>query len=214
MMNRGTRRGSQSSWLDARISRRRVLAFSTLIGIGAFVGYKLLGGVGDFRINTVEAKTPSFDPNSYRFVVDGLVENPISLTYSELTALPSVRQVSDFHCVEGWGVKDVRWEGVRTQTILDLVRPKPEAAFITFHALDGVYTDSLSMGQASLPDALLAYRMYEQPLPPEHGYPLRFVMPKMYGYKGVKYLYRLEFVSTQSIGYWEDRGWQMNAWIA
>jgi DMSO/TMAO reductase YedYZ molybdopterin-dependent catalytic subunit len=202
------------SWMDARISRRRVFAFAALIGIGAAVGYKLLGGFGGFRINTVESNTPRFDPGSYRFVVDGLVENPLSLTYDQLLALPAVRQVSDFHCVEGWGVKDVRWEGVRLQTVLDIVHPKTEAAFITFHALDGVYTDSLSIGQASLPDALIAYRMYEQPLPPEHGYPLRFIMPKMYGYKGAKYLYRLEFVSTQAIGYWEDRGWQIDGWIA
>src|SRR6266702_2415680 len=144
-------------WLDSRISRRRLVAFSGLIAIAGFLGYKLLGGFGGFRINTVEPRNPRFEPESYRFVVDGLVENPISLTFDQLLALPSVRQVSDFHCVEGWGVKDVRWEGVRLQTILDMVRPKPEAAFITFYSLDGVYTDSLSVGQASLPDALIVY---------------------------------------------------------
>jgi DMSO/TMAO reductase YedYZ molybdopterin-dependent catalytic subunit len=122
--------------------------------------------------------------------------------------------VSDFHCVEGWGVKDVRWQGVRLQTLLDMVHPKPEAAYITFHSLDGVYKESLSLGQASLPDTLLAYHMYEKPLEPDHGYPLRFVMPRMYGYKGAKYLYRLEFAATQAVGYWEERGWQMDAWIA
>jgi DMSO/TMAO reductase YedYZ molybdopterin-dependent catalytic subunit len=205
---------STRSWLDTRISRRRLGAFSALIAIGGFVGYRLLGGFGGFRINTVEPKNPNFDPASYRFVVDGMVDNPISLTYDQLLALPSVHQISDFHCVEGWGVKDVRWEGVRLQTILDLVHPKQEAGFVTFHSLDGFYTDSLSLGQASLPDALLAYRMYEQPLPAEHGYPLRFIMPKMYGYKGAKFLYRMEFVSSQITGYWEQRGWQLNAWIA
>ncbi|HTE85024.1 MAG TPA: molybdopterin-dependent oxidoreductase [Dehalococcoidia bacterium] len=213
-MSASTGAPSGPSWLDTRISRRRLVAFSGLIGIGAFLGYRLLGGFGGFRINTVEPKNPAFDPASYRLVVDGMVDSPISLTYDQLLALPSVRQVSDFHCVEGWGVKDVRWEGVRLQTILDAVHPKPEAAFITFHSLDGFYADSLSLGQASLPDALVAYRMYEQPLPPEHGYPLRFIMPKMYGYKGAKYLYRMEFVSTQVVGYWEQRGWQMNAWLA
>jgi DMSO/TMAO reductase YedYZ molybdopterin-dependent catalytic subunit len=208
-----TNRESES-WLDGRISRRRLLSFSALIGIGGFLGYKLLGGFGGFRINTVEPKNPAFDPVIYRFVVDGLVEKPVSLTYDELLALPRVRQVSDFHCVEGWGVKDVRWEGVRLQTILDMVVPKPDAAFITFQSLDGFYADSLSLGQASLPDALIAYRMYEQPLEPEHGFPLRFIMPRMYGYKGAKFLYRLQFVSTQEVGYWEQRGWQLNAWIA
>ena len=122
--------------------------------------------------------------------------------------------MSDFHCVEGWGVKDVRWEGVRLQTVLDMVQPKREAAFISFYSLDGFYTDSLSLGQAALPDALIAYKMYEQPLEADHGYPLRFVMPKMYGYKGAKYLYRMEFVPTQITGYWEQRGWQINGWLA
>lgn len=205
---------ARSSWLDTRISRRRLVAVSALAGIGAFVGYKLMGGFGAFRINRVEPKNPAFDPVNYRFVVDGLVEKPLSLTYDQLLALPSVRQVSDFHCVEGWGVKDVRWEGVRLQTILDLVQPKKEAAFISFYSLDGFYTDSLSLGQASLPDALIAYKAYEQPLEPDHGYPLRFVMPKMYGYKGAKYLYRMEFVPTQITGYWEQRGWQINGWLA
>jgi DMSO/TMAO reductase YedYZ molybdopterin-dependent catalytic subunit len=205
---------SHASWLDTRISRRRLVALSALTAIGGLVGYKLLGGFSGFRINTVEPKNPAFEAASYRFVVDGLVEKPLSLTYDELLALPSVNQVSDFHCVEGWGVSDVRWQGVRLQTILDMARPKPEASFITFHSLDGYYTDSLSVGQSSLPDALLAYHMYEKPLPPEHGYPLRFVMPKMYGYKGAKFLYRLEFAATQATGYWEERGWQVNGWIA
>jgi DMSO/TMAO reductase YedYZ molybdopterin-dependent catalytic subunit len=204
----------RQGWLDTRISRRRLLSLSALTAIGGLIGYKLLGGFGGFRINTVEAKNPAFDAASYRFVVDGLVEQPLSLTYDELLALPSVSQVSDFHCVEGWGVSDVRWQGVRLQTLLDMARPKPEASFITFHSLDGFYTDSLSVGQASLPDALVAYHMYEKPLTPEHGYPLRFVMPKMYGYKGAKFLYRLEFVTTQTTGYWEERGWQVNGWLA
>jgi DMSO/TMAO reductase YedYZ molybdopterin-dependent catalytic subunit len=202
------------SWLDTRVSRRRLIALSALAGVGALIGYKLLGGFGGFRINTVEPGPPAFDPVSYRFVVDGLVDNSLSLTYDQLLALPGVKQISDFHCVEGWSVPDVRWEGVRLQTILDLVHPKPNAAYITFHSLDGYYSDSLSLGQASLPDALIAYRMYEQPLSPDHGRPLRFIMPKMYGYKGAKYLYRMEFVATQAIGYWEQRGWQVNGWLA
>jgi DMSO/TMAO reductase YedYZ molybdopterin-dependent catalytic subunit len=202
------------SWLDTRISRRRLAAVSALLGVGALIGYRLLGGFGGFRINTVEPGPPAFDPATYRFVVDGLVENPISLTYEQLLALPSVKQVSDFHCVEGWSVPNVRWEGVRLQTLLDMVRPKAEAAYLTFHALDGYYTDSLSLGQASLPDALIAYKMYDQPLTPDHGRPLRFIMPRMYGYKGAKFLYRMEFAATQAIGYWEQRGWQINGWLA
>ena len=201
------------SWLDYRISRRRLFAFSSIAVAGGLLGFKILNGLSGFRINTAEASTPKFDPVSYRFVVDGLVENPISLSYDELLQLPSVRQVSDFHCVEGWSVPNVRWQGVRLQTVLDIVRPRPNAGFITFHALDGVYTDSLAVRHASYPDALFAYQMNDQPLTPDHGHPLRFIMPHMYGYKGAKFLDRLEFAVTQATGYWEERGWQVDAWI-
>ena len=201
------------SWLDYRISRRRLFAFSSIAVAGGVLGFKVLNGLSGFRINTAEARTPSFDPVNYRFVVDGLVENAISLTYDELLELPNARQVSDFHCVEGWSVPNVRWQGVRMQAILDIVKPRANAGFITFHALDGVYTDSLAVRHASYPDALIAYRMNDLPLTPDHGHPLRFIMPQMYGYKGTKYLYRLEFVQTQATGYWEQRGWQVDAWI-
>lgn len=203
----------QTSWLDTRISRRRLFAVSALLAGGGFLGTKLLGGLSGFRINTAEAQTPGFDAASYQFRVDGLVENPITLSYDQLQQLPSVQQVSDFHCVEGWVVQNVRWQGVRTQTILDIVKPLPSAKYITFHALDGVYVESLSIEQATYPDALLAYTMNGAPLSPDHGHPLRFVMPHMYGYKGAKYLYRLEFAATQVTGYWEQRGWQIDAWL-
>jgi DMSO/TMAO reductase YedYZ molybdopterin-dependent catalytic subunit len=201
------------SWLDYRISRRRLFAFSSLAAVGGLLGFEVLRGLSGFRINTAEAKTPVFDPVNYRFVVDGLVDNPISLSYDELLALPNTRQVSDFHCVEGWSVPNVRWQGVRMQTLLDIVKPQAKAAFITFHALDGVYFDSLAIRHASYPDAMIAYQMNDQPLTPDHGRPLRFIMPHMYGYKGAKYLYRLEFAETQATGYWEQRGWQVDAWI-
>jgi DMSO/TMAO reductase YedYZ molybdopterin-dependent catalytic subunit len=157
---------------------------------------------------------PEFNEQTYRLLVDGLVDRPLNLSYSELLALPGVRQVSDFHCVEGWGVDDVPWEGVRLSTLIDMVRPKPEARFITFHSMTDLYRDSLSLQQALLPDAILAYRMYDKPLPEPHGAPLRLVYPRMYGYKGPKWVYRLSFEGNREIGYWEQRGWDVDAWIS
>ena len=96
-----------------RISRRRLLlagVIGTTLGVG---GFRLLRLPGGFRINTVERPTPAVDPSTYRLRIDGAVARPMTLTLDELQALPSVRQISDFHCVEGWGVNDVRWEGVR-----------------------------------------------------------------------------------------------------
>ncbi|HRC61842.1 MAG TPA: molybdopterin-dependent oxidoreductase, partial [Dehalococcoidia bacterium] len=105
--------------------------FLTLIGGGALLGYggaRVWGrAIKGWRYNTVEKPVPNFDREEYRLVVDGMVERPLTLTYSELRALPAIRQVSDFHCVEGWGVDDVQWDGVRLQTIIDLVRPTSTA---------------------------------------------------------------------------------------
>lgn len=196
---------------EPRVSRRRLLWLGA--GAALLIGgaCRVLTGLGGFRINEVEAQTPAFDPDAFRLTVDGAVANPLSLSWDELLALPAVSQVSDFHCVEGWGVKDVRWQGVRLQTLVDLVQPR-NPAFITFHSLGGVYKDSLTIDQALLPDTLLAYRMYEQPLTPPHGRPLRLIVPQMYGYKGPKWLTRVEFTGQRLVGYWEQRGWQIDGW--
>ena len=198
---------------------RRVLSRARFLGLlgggaaSALLAGRAFGLVGGWRINTVENPTPAFDPATYRLVIDGLVEQPLTLTYEELRALPAVRQVSDFHCVEGWGVDDVVWDGVRMQSVIAMARPLPDAGFVTFHSMGGVYRDSLTMEQASLPDALIAYDMAERPLASEHGAPLRLVMPRMFGYKGSKWLHRIEFLDRRDIGYWEARGWRVDAWI-
>lgn len=195
-----------------RISRRRLFLLGAGAIAGTAAGFKLLSGFGGFRINQAEASTPAFDPQTFRLSIDGDVQNPTTFTWEELLALPRAAQVSDFHCVEGWGVDSVRWEGVRLQTIVDLVKPG-KAPFITFHSLGGEYSDSLSLPQAAYPDVLLAYHMYEKPLSPQHGRPLRLIVPHMYGYKGPKWLTRIEFAPSQAIGYWEQRGWQLDAWL-
>jgi DMSO/TMAO reductase YedYZ molybdopterin-dependent catalytic subunit len=195
-----------------RVSRRRLFLLGAGAILGTAAGFKLLRGFGGFRINEVESSTPVFDPATFTLTVDGAVQNPIMLSWDELLKLPSTSQVSDFHCVEGWGVNDVRWQGVRLQTIIDIVRPI-DAPFITFHSMGGVYSDSLTMEQAAFPDVLLAYHMYEQPLSPRHGRPLRLIVPHMYGYKGPKWLTRIEFAKDQLVGYWEQRGWQIDGWL-
>ncbi|MGH2583297.1 MAG: molybdopterin-dependent oxidoreductase [Dehalococcoidia bacterium] len=196
-----------------RISRRRVLGLSAVgAGLG-YLGYRIWSLPGGFRINTVEKPTPAVDPAAFRLVVDGAVERPATFTLDEFQALPSVKQISDFHCVEGWGVDNVRWEGVRFQTLAEMVGAKKDATFVTFYSEGDVYKDSLSISQAMLPDVILAYSMWEKPLEQKHGYPLRLIMPRMYGYKGPKWLKRVEFVSYRVTGYWEQRGWQIDAWI-
>ncbi len=196
------------------LSRARFLGLLGFGAAGVLASRWVRDQLEGFRYNTVERPRPAFDPATYRLRVDGMVARPLDLTYDELLALPRVRQTSDFHCVEGWGVDDVRWEGLSLQSLMERVGPAEGARFITFHSMGGVYADSLTIEQASLASVLLAYHMYEQPLTPDHGAPLRLVMPRMYGYKGPKWVERVEFVGHRVVGYWEQRGWELDAWIA
>jgi DMSO/TMAO reductase YedYZ molybdopterin-dependent catalytic subunit len=201
-------------------TRRQVIGRARVLGLFAGAGLVALGGrrfwdvtANNWRYNTIEFPVPAFVPADYRLVVDGLVRQPLSLTYEELRALPAATQTSDFHCVEGWGIDDVRWHGVRLDTIIERAQPLESASYMTFHSLGGEYRDSLSVQQATLPDAMLAYTMDDRPLTQDHGAPLRLVMPRMYGYKGPKWVTRVEFRDEQDVGYWEYRGWRTEAWL-
>ena len=177
---------------------------------------QLLGNlfpVGGWRIYTISGSMPIFDRKAYRLEVRGLVRKPRSFDYAELRALPHSHQVSTFHCVTGWTVDDVRWSGVRFAHLLDLVEPLPQAKAVRFVSLEVPYDDSLTLDQARLPDVMLALDMDGAPLTRPHGSPVRMVIPEMYGYKGVKWLTRIELVDHQPTGYWEELGYDQNAWV-
>jgi DMSO/TMAO reductase YedYZ molybdopterin-dependent catalytic subunit len=180
-------------------------AFSQLVGN--------IFPVGGWRIYTISGSMPIFDPKTWRLEIGGLVKKPRSFTYDELLALPRAHQVNDFHCVTGWTVRNVRWSGVRFSHLLDQVEPLPQAKAIRFVSLEQPYNDSLSLGQLHLPDVMLALEMDGQPLTRPHGSPARVVIPEMYGYKGVKWLTRIEMVAHQPTGYWEGLGYDQNAWV-
>jgi DMSO/TMAO reductase YedYZ molybdopterin-dependent catalytic subunit len=115
--------------------------------------------------------------------------------------------------VTGWTVHGVRWSGVRFHDLLAAVRPRPEARALKFVSAERPYVDSLSLGQALLPDTLLALRLDGAPLSRPHGAPARVVIPRMFGYKGVKWLARIELVADQPEGYWEHLGYDQDAWV-
>jgi DMSO/TMAO reductase YedYZ molybdopterin-dependent catalytic subunit len=156
---------------------------------------------------------PVFDPSTWRLEIGGLVRRPLSLTYDELRRLPQADQISTFHCVTGWTVRDVHWGGVRFGHLLNLCDPLPSAHAVRFISLEEPYDDSLTLDQARLQDVMLAYELDGKPLSRPHGAPARVVIPEMYGYKGVKWLARMELVAEQPTGYWEDRGYDQNAWV-
>ena len=166
-----------------------------------------------WRIYTVASSMPTFDPASWRLRIDGLVERPVELSYQDLLALPKARQVSTFHCVTGWVVKQVQWGGVRFHDLLAAARPLPTAAALHFVSAERPYDDYLEMRQVRLRDVMLAYELDGKPLPREHGAPARVVIPEMYGYKNVKWVDRIELVARPGSGYWEQRGYDVNAWV-
>jgi DMSO/TMAO reductase YedYZ molybdopterin-dependent catalytic subunit len=169
--------------------------------------------VGGWRIYTISGSMPVFDPKTWSLTVDGLVERKVEVTYEELRRLPAAHQVSTFHCVTGWTVHNVRWRGVRLQHVLDLAGPLRSARALRFVSSEQPYEDSLTIEQARLPDVMLALDLDGSPLSRPHGAPLRLVIPEMYGYKGVKWLERIEVVAEQPTGYWENLGYDQNAWV-
>ena len=151
---------------------------------------------------------PDWDMESYRFKVWGEVENPIELTYEELLKLPSVELEADFHCVTRWSVKEISWEGVPAREILKLVKPKESAKFVFVYCLEG-YTTNMPLEYFAREDTILAYKMFGETLPKEHGYPLRLVVPRLYAWKSAKYVWGIELRERDKPGYWEERGYHM-----
>ena len=168
---------------------------------------------GGWRIYAVSGSLPGFDPKTWRLAVGGAVERPLTLDYAKLLSLPKAEQVSTFHCVTGWTVQNVAWGGVRIRDLLAHVEPHPGAHAIRFVSAEQPYDDYLSLEQASLSDVMLAWEMNGKPLSRAHGAPLRLVIPDMYGYKNVKWLNRIELVPKEGTGYWENLGYDQNAWI-
>jgi DMSO/TMAO reductase YedYZ molybdopterin-dependent catalytic subunit len=171
------------------------------------------GLVSGWRIYTVAATMPRFDPVAWRLRINGLVDVPQSLSYDELRALPSAEQVSTFHCVTGWTVGNVHWRGVRFRDLLAAAAPHPEARVLTFTSAERPYVDTLTLEQANLADVMLAYEMDGKPLAREHGAPVRVVIPDMYGYKGVKWVEEITLDVDAEPGYWEQRGYDLDAWV-
>jgi DMSO/TMAO reductase YedYZ molybdopterin-dependent catalytic subunit len=166
-----------------------------------------------WRIYAISPPWPTFDPQSYRLTITGQVERPLSLAWPQFLDLEQARQVTDFHCVTGWSVDNVHWQGVRFDTLWNMVRPLPTARYVRFVSLEDPYTDTLTFDQTTLPNVMLAHGMDGAPLSRAHGSPIRLVIPEMYGYKGVKWLHRIELMDHLEPGYWEQNGYDVDAWV-
>ena len=174
----------------------------------------LLPVAGRFRIYSVTASLPKRSTTDYRLRVDGLVERPLELTYDDVhDRLPQVSLRRDFQCVTGWRVQGVPWVGVALRDILDQAGVLPTATRVQFHSFDGTYTESLSLDQARRGDVVVAHTLEGKPLSREHGGPVRLYVAPMYGYKSLKWLGEIEVVREVEPGYWEQEGYDVDAWV-
>ena len=153
--------------------------------------------------------TPHIDLKDWRLKVWGLVEEPREFTWEELIGLPKQRQVCDIHCVTRWSQLDTVWEGVPFREIVRLVKPTPEGKFVMEHAY-GDYTTNMALEELMDDDVLLAFNYDDKPLEPEHGGPLRMLVPKLYFWKSAKWLSGLEFMAENKPGFWEMYGYHMH----
>jgi DMSO/TMAO reductase YedYZ molybdopterin-dependent catalytic subunit len=154
-----------------------------------------------------EPETPL---DRWTLVVDGEVEAPLTLRWDDLLALPQVELTADFHCVTGWSVLDLAWRGVALEAVLALARPTPSATHLMAHGRDG-YTTNLALEEALKDDVLVAHTLSGVPLARDLGGPARIVVPQLWGWKGAKWLSRLELMAQDRRGYWEIRGYSNTA---
>lgn len=219
---------------ERRIGRRLALGIFGVSALGVMFGARLeravarlLGPFGDadgtglsallptgrFRIYSVTGSLPARTRHAYRLRLDGLVDRPLDLTYDDILRFAPSTLVRDFQCVTGWRVEQVPWKGVPLSALLDAAGVRPDAAALRFVSFDGEYTESLTLEQARRDDVLVAYELEGRPLSRAHGGPVRLYIAPMYGYKSLKWLERIEVVDGVEPGYWEVRGYDVDAWV-
>jgi hypothetical protein len=210
------------------IGRRVVLGMLAVGAAGVLFGKKvqdalsrvlspkvaaLLPSGGRFRIYSVVGFHPRRTTGEYRLAVTGMVDRPLDLGFADLAALPSTALTRDFQCVTGWRVVDVGWRGVKVADLLERAGVRAGAAALRITSFDTVYTESLTLEQARRDDVLVAYQMEGKAISAAHGGPVRLLVAPMYGYKSLKWLDGIEVVDQVHDGFWELRGYDVDAWV-
>jgi DMSO/TMAO reductase YedYZ molybdopterin-dependent catalytic subunit len=160
---------------------------------------------------------PDIQLDRWKLEVRGLIAHPFTLTWDQFLALPQVEDASDFHCVTTWSRFDNHWGGVRFRTIAEMAVPAETAAFVLCTGYDVMpgtsipYTTNLPLARAIDDDVLLVHAWEGKPLPREHGGPCRMITPKLYAWKGAKWIRKIEFLAEDRKGFWEVRGYSNSA---
>jgi DMSO/TMAO reductase YedYZ molybdopterin-dependent catalytic subunit len=162
-----------------------------------------------FPVLTV-GRNPKFDLASWDLSIFGEVENPLTLGWDDLLALPQKEVTTDIHCVTRWSKLDTVWRGVAVAELLERARVKPIATHVMAYS-DGGYTTNLPLDALYDDDVLVAHTYADEPLEPDHGAPLRLLVPKRYFWKSAKFLRKLEVMSEDRMGFWELNGYHNDA---
>jgi DMSO/TMAO reductase YedYZ molybdopterin-dependent catalytic subunit len=158
--------------------------------------------------------TPRVDLETWQFETGGLVERALKWSLDEFLQLPAVRVYADFHCVTRWSRLGNLWGGVSTRTVAELVGVRAEARFVSVEAYDYGWTTNLPVEYFLAEDSLFAWSNDGQPIPPEHGGPVRLVVPRLYAWKSAKWVRGVQFLAEDRAGFWEEGGYHMrgNPW--
>jgi DMSO/TMAO reductase YedYZ molybdopterin-dependent catalytic subunit len=151
---------------------------------------------------------PRFDPERWDFRMYGMLEAPVRWTWTEFNTLPKVKRHSDFHCVTRWSRFDNDWEGVAFREVLGRVKLKVGARYGLVHAEQG-FTANVPLADLDREEVLFATHHEGQPLSPDHGYPLRLIVPHLYAWKSVKWVRGIEFLDQDAPGFWEQNGYHI-----
>ncbi len=153
--------------------------------------------------------TPEIDLATWAFAVDGLVEQPVQWSLDEFMQLPAVKVYADFHCVTRWSRLDNVWSGVSTREVARLSGMKAEARFVLAFGYDNGWTTNLPLEYFLAEDSLFAWSHDGQPIPPEHGGPVRLIVPQLYAWKSAKWVKGIRFLAEDEAGFWEEGGYHM-----
>ncbi len=150
-------------------------------------------------------EVPEISPAEWSLEILGLAQ-PTTLSWDEMLALPQAEFTADFHCVTTWSKLDVKWTGIRVIDVMDQLQIDPQAAHVMLHCYGG-YTTNLTLKDFIRPENFFAHTLYGEPLPAEHGGPMRVVVPHLYAWKSAKWISGLEFLAKPELGFWERNGY-------
>jgi DMSO/TMAO reductase YedYZ molybdopterin-dependent catalytic subunit len=167
-----------------------------------------LSSINDFHENSI--KGPQYiDISKYHLEINGLVENPINLTYDQILQNQHYSKIVTLYCVEGWDAK-INWEGILLKDIINNAKIKPDANTIILYAYDG-YSTSFPLNYILNNNIMIAYKMNNITLPPERGFPFQLVAEQKWGYKWIKWITKIELSNdTNYKGFWESKGYNNN----